>query len=64
MFIVLVTHGKHDSVDYASVHLFEDSQSASDFCQTKNTGAKKYWTKAERIADGEEVELCMPEGNY
>lgn len=61
MIIVLVTEGKHDSVDYATVKLFEERFQAEDFCKTANTGKQKYWRSAEILRDGEQIELCQPE---
>jgi len=61
MFIVLATSGKHDSVDYASVHLFDDESDALAFCLKNNTGPKKYWVKAEVVQQGIQVELYQPE---
>lgn len=60
-YIVLVTSGKHESVDAAQVHVFDSFVSAADFCRSKNTGKKKYWTKAEIVNEGESVELGQPE---
>ena len=59
--IVLVTEGKHESVDYAKIATFENRIAALEFCKANNTGRKKHWKKAEIIEDGEQVELCQPD---
>lgn len=59
--IVLITRGKHDSVDYAQVVLFETIGAAQTFCKEKCTGRKKYWTDAVIVRNGEEVELMQPD---
>ena len=59
--IVLVTKGKHESVDYASVHLFDNNKEAKDFIKSTRTGPQKHWTEAEMMVDGFEVELMQPE---
>ncbi len=59
--IVLVTRGKHESVDYAGVYLFDNMGDAQKFCKSKNTGKIKYWTKAEIIPNGIEIELSHPD---
>lgn len=61
MFIVLVTSGKHDSVDYAKVRLFEEYAQAEDYIKRTCTGRQKYWNHAEILRDGETVELMQPE---
>lgn len=55
--IVLKTRGKHESVDYASVHLFNSLTEAQNFCAKENTGRIKYWTNAQIVDDGESIEL-------
>ena len=59
--LVLVTTGKHESVDTARVFAFANYALAEAFCESRNTGKIKYWTKAEIVSDGEKVELCQPE---
>jgi hypothetical protein len=59
--IVLETRGKHESVDTARVFTFANYTLAEAYCKGHNTGKIKYWTKAEIVSDGEEVELCQPE---
>ena len=59
--MVLVTRGKHESVDTARVFAFANYALAAAYCESRNTGKVKHWTKAEIIDDGEEVELCQPE---
>lgn len=59
--IVLITEGKHESVDCATVRLFLTSAEAVAFCNQKNTGKQKYWTKAEILEDGERVDLMQPQ---
>lgn len=59
--IVLVTWGKHDSVDRASVRLFESPAAAQDFCTATHAPEGKHWTKCEILRDGDEIELCRDE---
>ena len=59
--IVLITRGKWDSVDYAEVRTFDDVETARIFCTKVNTGHQKYWTSAEIVNEGEEIELRQPE---
>lgn len=61
MIIVLVTTGKHESVDTAKVRLFEERFQAEDFCKATSTGKRKYWQNAEIVREHEVVELCQPE---
>lgn len=62
--IVLVTRGKRESVDFATVRLFDSVASADAFVEEVCTGPVKYWTHAEILRDGDEVELYMPEGEW
>lgn len=64
MALVLVTTGKHESVDTAEVRIFDNNEAAELFCKKKSTGPKKYWTKAEIVLDGLEISLCNPSGDY
>lgn len=59
--LVLVTEGKHESVDYAKVVTFASKLAALGFCEANNTGRTKYWKKAEIVEDGERVELLQPQ---
>lgn len=59
--IVLETHGKHESVDNATVHLFNSEEKARAFCNEKSTGRKKYWNNAEIVSAGEVVSLDPPD---
>jgi hypothetical protein len=62
MYIVLTTKGKRESVDYASVRVFNDKQEANDFIKAKESPVQeKYWTKCELVDQGKEVELSQPE---
>ena len=62
MYIVLVTKGKRESVDYASVQVFSDKLDAIEFIQANESKVQtKYWTKCELVNQGEEVELSQPE---
>lgn len=61
MHIVLKTNGKHDSVDYASVHIFDTLNEAKDFINFVQTGKQKYWTNAILVENGEKNELKQPE---
>jgi len=61
MIIVLKTSGKHESVDYAEVRLFDDRKSANVYCDMVSTGHKKYWVNAEIISEGKEIELSQPD---
>ena len=61
MYIVLVTQGKHESVDYATVRTFDDLDAANMFIKKTATGKQKYWVDATLVEDGEELELTQPE---
>lgn len=58
--IVLVTEGKHEIIDYATVVLFNNEKEAKEFCRINNTGFCKYWKKAEIIEEDERIELSQP----
>lgn len=58
--IVLQTSGKFESVDSAKVLLFEDEQKALEYCSRK-TKPGKYWTKAEIVEAGKEIDLISPD---
>lgn len=59
-YIVLVTSGKHESVDRASVKLFDTFGDATDYIfSVTRTG--KYWTQGEIVSDGIGIELGSPE---
>jgi hypothetical protein len=58
--VVLVTEGKNENVDFATVVTLGSYAEAEEFCKANNTGAKKYWKKAEIVSDGEQIELCNP----
>jgi hypothetical protein len=60
MIIVLVTTGKHESVDTAKIRLFEERFQAEDYCNLMNSGKMKYWKYAQIVKDGEQVELEQP----
>lgn len=61
--MILVTLGKGDSrPDSAKVVLAANSRTAEDYCNEINSAPKqKYWTKAEIVSVGEEIELTWPE---
>lgn len=59
--IVLVTEGKHDSVDYVTVLTFDDNMSALKFCKANSTGKQKYWQNAEIVKSGQKVDLGQPD---
>lgn len=59
--IVLITEGKRESVDYATIRLFSTLSEAQDFSHNTSTGRIKYWTNAEILQDGEKVDLCQPQ---
>ena len=59
--IVLLTEGKHESVDYATVVLFNDRVAAIRFCKQMNTGKEKYWKNAEVVEDRVRVALGQPD---
>lgn len=59
--IVLVTRGKHDTVTFAKVLLYETPQLAREACQRMNTGRQKHWTSADIVQEAEEIELSRPE---
>lgn len=59
--IVMVTEGKHGAVNTAYVRLFASFTEANEYCNQKNTGKMKHWTKAEIVDAGELIELNQPE---
>ena len=61
--VVLVTHGKHEYVNYAQVVVFarEDQDKVKLFLQNNNTGKVKHWTKAEVMTRGDDVESEQPQ---
>jgi hypothetical protein len=59
--IVLTTEGKHESVDYASVIIFQTIEDAIVFCNNFCTGKTKHWKHAEIVQDNERIELQQPE---
>ena len=61
MVIVLETSGKHESVDYATVRVFDTLEEANDYCHGVATGLVKYWTEAIVVQNGEKIELSQPE---
>ena len=61
MIIVLVTTGKHESVDYAKVRLFEERFQAEEYCKQISTGKQKHWTDAVIVDDSVTVEIGQPE---
>lgn len=64
MSIVLITKGKHESVDTAEIKIFSYLKPAEEFCAKTSTGMRKYWIKAEIIDEGVEISLNSPEGDY
>ncbi len=61
--IVLVTEGKHESVDYVKVMLFDNRTLALEFCKVNNRGPKKNWVYAEIIDAGTRIELGQADYN-
>jgi len=61
MFIVLITTGKHETVDTAEVRLYQNKEDAEKACKEISTGHTKYWTEAQILKNGEEVYLSQPE---
>lgn len=59
--IVLITEGKNESVDYATVRVFPNKRDALYFCKENTTGRQKYWKACEIVGNGERMELCRPE---
>ena len=59
--IVLQTAGKHESVDYAKVYVFDLKSDAEAHISAVCTGKTKYWKHAEIVEEGQEVELMQPE---
>lgn len=59
--IVLITEGKNESVDYATVRVFPNKIDALFFCKENATGKQKYWKACEIVGNGERIELCRPE---
>lgn len=57
MYIVLVTKGKREAVDYATVKLFSNKDDALKYIECTSELGKKYWTKAELVSDSVEIEL-------
>jgi hypothetical protein len=58
--IVIVTTGKREDVDAASIHTFDSREKAEAFC-TKTISPGKYWTNAQIVNEGKEIELGRPE---
>ena len=61
MNIVLVTTGKHDSVDTVAVRFFDERGRAEQYCESLITGETKYWTYAEIVDEGYTTELAAPD---
>jgi len=61
MIIVLVTRGKHESVDSVSIMMFDTTIEANSYVEGIKTGKCKYWTHAEIITLAEEIELMQPD---
>jgi hypothetical protein len=60
--VVLRTSGKHDSVYYATVVLFDAIKEADQYIAEVTTPiGSKHWVQAEIVLEKEEVELCSPE---
>lgn len=59
--IVFVTQGKHESVDYAGVKLFDTLQEAEKFMAENNIGKGKYWRDCILVNSGELMELQQPD---
>lgn len=59
--IVQVTQGKHESVDYAGVKLFDTLQEAEKFMAENNTGKQKHWKNCIIVESGELMELQQPD---
>lgn len=59
--IVLVTEGKHESVDYVTVFMFDTEDEASKFCKEKSTGKQKYWIDACIVLLGDKIYLMQSE---
>lgn len=58
--IVIETSGKHDSVDFAKVYLFQHRSDAEAHIAAVCTGKTKYWRNAEIVSEGKEIELMQP----
>lgn len=59
MYIVLVTQGKRESVDYVTVKLFDSKSDAQIYCGNVSDTGTKYWTRAQIVPEGVEIEdLC------
>lgn len=64
MYIVLVTEGKHDSVDDVRVAAFNtraDAQTYVDATENQFDPEAKYWRSAEIVTQYERIELCRPQ---
>jgi len=59
--IVLVTQGKHASVDYAKAVLFDTVPETLSYADEMTTQRVKHWVHAEVVGNKERVELCSPE---
>lgn len=62
--MVLVTEGKHDSVDRATVVTIDDHERAEAFSDLINTDEKnkgKHWKTAQIVESGRTVELTWPD---
>ncbi|MAX51520.1 MAG: hypothetical protein CMH22_06030 [Methylophaga sp.] len=56
-FIVIVARGKgREGADWIKPKLFDTREEAEKFIESVNDLESKYWTYAEIVADGEEIE--------
>lgn len=49
--------GKNSATDYATIEKFGNEEEAAAFVKAHTTGPSKYWSTAEVISLGEEIEL-------
>lgn len=64
MYIVLVTEGKHESVDYVTVYTFAtkaEAKACVDSEEHRFDPDQKYWISAEIVERSEKIELCRPQ---
>lgn len=58
--IVLETAGKHESVNYATIYVFQCQADAEAHIASVCTGKTKHWRNAEIVREGVEIELIQP----
>lgn len=56
MCIVMVTEGKREVIDNAWVSLFNSPEEAKEYIRKTNNTGEKYWTKAQLVEEGIEID--------